>query len=126
MKFSFMSFSCPESTLEQMLEYAKKYGYDGVEPRVQAQHKHGIELETSTKKRKEIRRTFKDSGVECACIATSLRYCFTDAGKRKEMLETTRMFVDLAVEIGTKRIRVFGGNPDKEIEIDEAIKIVGE
>ncbi|MCX7704760.1 MAG: sugar phosphate isomerase/epimerase [bacterium] len=126
MKFSFMSFSCPESTLIEMLEYAKKYGYDGVEPRAQAQHKHGIELETSSKKRKEIKKIFQDSGIECACIATSIRYCFVDREKRKNALETTRSFIDLAVEIGTTRIRVFGGVPDIDIPEEDAVKIVGE
>ncbi|MCM8759512.1 MAG: sugar phosphate isomerase/epimerase [Candidatus Omnitrophica bacterium] len=126
MKFSFMSFSCPKSTLIEMLEYAKKYGYDGVEPRSQAQHKHGIELETGTSKRKEIKKIFQDSGIECACIATSIRYCFVDPDKRKEALETTKAFIDLASDIGTKRIRVFGGVPDRKISIDEAVKIVGD
>ena len=126
MKFSFMSFSCPECTLVEMLDYAKKYGYDGIEPRAQAQHKHGIELETSGRARKEIKNIIEDSGIECACIATSIRYCFTDAQKRKEAIETTREFIDLAGDIGASRIRVFGGVPDKEIEINQAIEIVGE
>ncbi|MCM8822753.1 MAG: sugar phosphate isomerase/epimerase [Candidatus Omnitrophica bacterium] len=126
MNFSFMSFSCPEADLPKMLEYAKKYGYNGVEPRSQAQHNHGIELEASPKKRNEIKRIFEDSGIECACLATSLRYCFTDPTKRKEAIETTKAFIDLALDIGTKRIRVFGGIPDKEMSVEDAIKIVGE
>ncbi|MCM8765189.1 MAG: sugar phosphate isomerase/epimerase [Candidatus Omnitrophica bacterium] len=126
MRFSFMSFSCPEANLVEMLEYARKYGYDGVEPRSQAQHNHGIELDASNKKREEIKRTFEDSGIECACLATSLRYCFVSPVKRKESIETTKAFIDLAVAIGTKRIRVFGGIPDNEISVNDAVKIVGE
>lgn len=126
MKFSFMSFSCPEASLVEMLEYARKYGYEGVEPRSQAQHNHGIELETNSKKRKEIRKMFQDNGIECACLATSIRYCFADDEKRRYAIETTKAFIDLASDIGTKRIRVFGGIPDKEMSIDEAIKIAGD
>ncbi|HOJ30553.1 MAG TPA: sugar phosphate isomerase/epimerase family protein [bacterium] len=126
MKFAFMSFSCPEADLYKMLDYARKYGYDGVEPRAQAQHNHGIEIEASKEKRKEIKKFFDESGIECSCIATSIRYCFTDAQKRKESIGMTRAFIDLACDIGVKRIRVFGGVPDKEISVDEAIKIVGE
>ncbi|MCM8805380.1 MAG: sugar phosphate isomerase/epimerase [Candidatus Omnitrophica bacterium] len=126
MKFSFMSFSCPQASLSEFLDYARKYGYDGVEPRAQAQHNHGIEIETGKEKRKEIKRIFEDSGIECACIATSLRYCFTDEKKRKESIQLTRAFIDLAADIGVKRIRVFGGVPDKEISVEDATKIVGE
>ncbi|MGB9642660.1 MAG: sugar phosphate isomerase/epimerase family protein [Candidatus Ratteibacteria bacterium] len=126
MKFAFMSFSCPEADLYKMLKYAREYGYDGVEPRAQAQHRHGIEIEAGKEKRKEIRKIFDESGIECSCLATSIKYCFTDAQKRKESLEMTKAFIDLACDIGAKRIRVFGGVPDKEISVDEAIKIVGE
>lgn len=34
-----MSFSCPELNLDEMIEVAKKYGYNGVEPRISAEHK---------------------------------------------------------------------------------------
>lgn len=126
MKFCFMSFSCPEASLVEMIEYAKKFGYEGVEPRAEAKHNHGIEIETGKEKRKEIRRIFEESGIECACLATSLKYCMTDAEKRKQAIERTKKFIDLACDIGTKRIRVFGGNPDNPISKQEAIKIVGE
>lgn len=125
MKFSFMSFSCPEANLVEMLGYAKKYGYDGIEPRAQSQHKHGIEIDTNKQQRNEIKKIFLDSGVECACLATSVRYCFSDEGKRKENIELTKAFIDLSCDIGTKRIRVFGGMPDREMLESEAIEIVG-
>jgi|LSQX01.2.fsa_nt_gb sugar phosphate isomerase/epimerase len=126
MKFSFMSFTCPEATLNEMIDMAKKYGYEGIEPRAQGQHKHGVELNATPEKRKEIKTIFQNSGIECACIATSLKYCFTDKVKRDENIDTTKKFIELAKDIGCKRLRVFGGNPDKEIGVEEAIKIVGE
>jgi hypothetical protein len=33
---SFMSFSCPNQSLEGMLALAKRYGYGGIEPHIQA------------------------------------------------------------------------------------------
>jgi len=126
MKFAFMSFTCPEATLDEMIKMAEKYGYEGIEPRAQAEHKHGVEITAGSEKRREIKKAFENSGIECACIATSLKYCFTDKVKRQEYIETTRKFIDLARDIGCKRLRVFGGNPDKEIPAEEAIKIVGD
>jgi len=126
MKFAFMSFTCPDATLQEMFELAKKYGYEGIEPRAQAEHKHGVEITASREKREEIKKVFEDSGIECACIATGLKYCLTDRVKRQEYIDTTRKFIDLASDIGCKRLRVFGGNPDKEITAAEGIEIVGE
>ena len=40
MKYSFMSFSCPELKLEEILKLAQKYGYEGIEPRIGSGHKH--------------------------------------------------------------------------------------
>lgn len=126
MKFSFMSFTTPKSTLKEMLDIAKKYGYDGIEPRAQLGHKHGVEIETTAKERQDIKKQFEGEGIECACIATSIRYCFKDEEKRQKEIELTKRFIDLAVDIGCKRIRVFGGEPDVVMSFDEAIKIVAE
>ncbi|MDD3726417.1 MAG: sugar phosphate isomerase/epimerase [Candidatus Ratteibacteria bacterium] len=126
MKFSFMSFTTPDKSLKEMLDIAKKYGYDGIEPRAQTGHKHGVEITTTANERKEIRKLFSESGIECACIATSIRYCFTDETKREKEIDITKRFIDLAVDTGCKRIRVFGGEPDMVISFDDAIKIVAE
>ncbi|MCX8081936.1 MAG: sugar phosphate isomerase/epimerase [bacterium] len=126
MKFAFMSFTTPDKTLKEMLDIAKKYGYDGIEPRAQQGHRHGVELEATVEERNKIKKTFEDERIECACIATSIHYCFTDDEKREKEIELTKRFIDLAVDIGCKRIRVFGGMPDKTISYEEAIKIVGD
>jgi len=126
MKFSFMSFSCPDATLGEMLEMAKRYGYDGIEPRAQAGHRHGVELEASAEQRREIRKIFADSGVECACIATSIQCCKVDAAKRSEQIDLTRRFIDLAADVGCRRLRIFGGKPDADIPMADAIRYAGE
>jgi len=33
MKYAFMSFSCPELNLDQMLALARRFAYDGIEVR---------------------------------------------------------------------------------------------
>ena len=127
MKFAFMSFSCPEATLKEMLDMARKFGYNGIEPRAQCQHKHGVELDASPEQRRAIKKMFSDSGIECACIATSAVYNFSDAAKRKEHVELTKQFIKLAPEVGCHRLRVFGGPADvKDRTKGEAVKIVGD
>lgn len=111
MKYSFMSFSCPELSLEETLSLAKKIAYDAIEPRISAGHKHGIELDTTASGRKEIKQKAIDSGIVLCCIATSC--CLGNPLTTKQQVDETIRCIDLAADIGVNRIRVFGGNiPD--------------
>ena len=58
MKISFMTFVAPEWTLEEHLTAAIRYGYDAIEPRCEADHAHGIELNSTKKRSGAIRLTF--------------------------------------------------------------------
>ncbi len=109
MKISFMTWSCPEWTVPQILQAAKKYGYHGVEPRAQANHKHGVETDATPAQRADIRRQFADAGIEISCIATSIRYSSSDPAERAEQVELTKRFADLAADLGCPYLRVFGG-----------------
>jgi sugar phosphate isomerase/epimerase len=46
MKLSFMTFVCPEWTIEEAVAFAREAGYDGVEIRVDAGHRHNISSES--------------------------------------------------------------------------------
>ena len=71
MKYAFMTFSTPELSLDDVVAAATQYGYDGVEPRLDAGHGHGVEVAASATKREAIKRTFAESGIVAACLATS-------------------------------------------------------
>ncbi len=126
MRFSFMSFSCPEATLSEMLDMAKRFGYDGIEPRAQAEHRHGVELEASAGQRREIKKAFEDTGVACACIATSIQCCKVSADLRREQADVAKRFIALAADIGCGRLRVFGGKPEEDIPMEDAIRYAAE
>ena len=124
MQYSFMSFSCPELSLEQMMEAARQFGYQGIEPRSASGHRHGVELETDKKKRRAIRTAVKAAGVPLACIATSLRY--SDPATAAAQVEETRKYIDLAHDIGCPRLRVFGGAIPQGKGRDGAITLLAE
>ncbi len=107
MKYAFMSFSCPQLTLDQMLALAARYGYDGIEPRLDSKHGHGIEVAMGAEARREARRKVEDSGIELACLATSCQYA--DPRQARVQVEATLRCVDLAADVGASRVRVFGG-----------------
>ena len=119
MKYAFMSFSCPDLNLSDMLALAKRLGYDGVEPRLVAQHKHGIETTTSAAERRAIKDQVAASGVPLVCLATSCVYA--DPAKAADMVAETRRCIDLAADIGCSRLRVFGGPIPKGVTREQAM-----
>ena len=126
MQLSFMTWACPDWTLTEVLTGAIKYGYDSVEPRVEAQHAHGIDLEMSKKARKEAQQIFSDMGIACCCLATSRTYAMADAAERKESVELTMRYADLAHDIGCPHLRVFGGGTPEGADYADVKKYVAE
>ncbi len=107
MKYSFMSFSCPGADVDGLISTAKKYGYDGVEPRTASGHSHGIEIDSTSEFREEVKKKFASSGIEISCIATSCKY--SDPENSGGNVELTKKFIELAGDVGAPAIRVFGG-----------------
>lgn len=124
MKYSFMTFSCPDLTLVQALTLAKKLGYDAIEPRLADGQKHGIELEIDTTRRRELRKVVADSGIPLCCIATSCMYA--NPAESKKEVENTRRAIDLAGDLGAPRIRVFGGQIKGGLSREQAVDLVAE
>jgi sugar phosphate isomerase/epimerase len=122
LKYSFMTFSTPKLTLAEVLAAAKRYGYDGIEPRLDAGHAHGIEVSLSAAQRQAVRRQVADSGVTLACLATSLRYANPE--QTETMVADTLTRIDLAADVGASAIRVFGGQIPKDLPRPKAIELV--
>jgi len=113
MKLSFMTWVCPDWNVKQIIEGAKKYNYDGVEIRVQTDHAHGLDIESDATARADFRKAFEDAGVEISCIATSLKFSNPDESVRQENIDLLRRYIELAHDVGSPNIRVFGGAEGK-------------
>ncbi|MFT5087109.1 MAG: sugar phosphate isomerase/epimerase [Candidatus Latescibacterota bacterium] len=128
MKYAFMSFSCPDLALDAMLELAKEIGYDAVEPRTSADHKHGIEIEASASERATIKSKAEAAGIRYSCVATSCRYA--DPETVAANIAETHQFIDLAADIGADKMRVFGGQMgedlNREAAIEQVVQALGE
>jgi len=122
MKYSFMSFSTPELGLGEMLQVAEELGYDGIEPRLDAGHAHGIERETDSDTRARIKEKVDASGVELACLATSCSYANPDTVG--DMIVRTHECIDLAADVGAPVIRVFGGAISTGVTRDRAVDLL--
>jgi sugar phosphate isomerase/epimerase len=122
MKYAFMTFSAPEQSLEALLDMATQYGYDGIEPRIGSEHKHGIELTASSAERRAIREAVAATNVALCCIATSCKYADPETAPR--WIAETRRAIDLAADLGVTRLRVFGGAIPAGLERTSAIEHV--
>lgn len=120
MRYSFMSFSMPDASLAELLAAAREYGYDGIELRISARHGHGVEPELDTAGRTDVRKAFSDAGVDVACIATSCR--FADPATVEQECNNARAAIALAADLGSHRLRVFGGQLPDGVERDGAVR----
>lgn len=109
MKFSFMTWVTPRWTLEELVNFASRVGYDGVELRVDVGHMHCIDWRISSGERRRIRKLFTDKDVKVSCIATSISFGFPDERIRRENIEVAKRYIELAGDLDAKVIRCFGG-----------------
>ncbi len=118
LKYAFMSFSTPRLSLEETFALATKLGYEGVEPRTERGHAHGIELERTPGERSEIREQAEEAGVEICCLALSTKVSLPDtcAAAASEI----GRYVELAFDIGCPRLRIFGGSFPKTVSREAA------
>jgi len=124
MNYSFMTFSCPKASLGEALAMAKRFGYDGLEPRISARHRHGIELGIDAAARETIRREAAASGIALCCLATSCKY--SDPATAGDQVAETLQAIDLAADVGAPRIRVFGGQLPKGRTRGESVELLAE
>lgn len=124
MKYAFMTFSTPKLSFDEVLATATRYGYDGIEPRLDAEHSHGVEVDATAQQRTAIRDKAEASGIALACLATSLQYA--DPARTDDMIAQTHDRIDLAGDLGVKSMRIFGGQipegSDREQAIDLLVK----
>lgn len=124
MKYAFMSFSCPDATVDQMLAMATRYGYDGIEPRIDENHRHGIEVAAASKERADVRRRVRDSGIAVCCIATGC--VFANPATAGANADHVRHCIDLAADVGCNRLRVFGGKIPAGLGREQALRVAAE
>ena len=124
MKYSFMTFSCPELTFDEVLALAGRLGYDGVEPRMDSEHRHAVEVAADAGMRAEFKKKADDAEIALCCLATSCTYA--DPAAKTKVIDDTLARIDLAADIGAPRMRVFGGNLAEGLARDDAIDLLAE
>ena len=111
MKLAFSTLGCPDWTVSQIVEAARRLGYDGVELRAVS---GSLDLlsrpEFAAKQIGTTRALFKDHGVEICCVDTSCVFHSPELSERVEQVELALRAAELAAQLSAPLIRVF---PDK-------------
>jgi sugar phosphate isomerase/epimerase len=110
LKFAFLSSTCPAWTFEEMVDGAKRLGYEGIDLRVEWGHNHHIELDSPAERRREARRYAADHGIAISCVAVSARFARATDQERHASVEDVKRYAALAADLGSPLLRVFGGN----------------
>lgn len=126
MKVSFMTFACPQWTYDEVLACAVELGYDGVEPRMDSKHAHGIEVALDAAGRRTARAKAEDAGVALCCLATSLQFAKVAADARATLLDEAKARIELAADLGMGGLRVFAGQPPEGVALADALVACGE
>ncbi len=114
MKLSLLTYNMARTwELPRLLEFARHGGYAAIELRAEANHRHGIELETTPQERREIRDRIQDAYLDVSCIGLSSRFDTPDSARRREVVERTKAYVELAAAVSCRRLRVFGNDMPK-------------
>jgi sugar phosphate isomerase/epimerase len=127
MKLSLLTYNLARQwDLPKLIEVARKFGYAGIEFRADAGHEHGVELALSAAERRQVRDRLEDAYLEAVCIGTGCRYESPNPSERLAQIDQTKRFIELAAEVGSTRVRVFGNNLPVGVRRDDCIAYVGE
>lgn len=126
MRLAFMTWACPSWTVEQIVEVAKRYGYEGVEFRLSVNHAHGVEVDMIEERKSFVRRIFRDNGLTVACLASGVRFSSADENERLKMVEQAKSEIELAANLDCNCVRVFGGNLPQGVERKDAHRYIAD
>lgn len=127
MKLCLLTYNLARAwNLSKLIDVARTCGFAGLEFRADAGHEHGVELERTPAERRQIRDQIEDAYLEAVCIGTGCRYESPDPAQRQENVEKTKRFIELAADVGSRRVRVFGNNIPATVRRDDCVKYVAE
>ena len=92
-------------TLEQVIERAKEYGYQGVE--IDGKRPHGDPLDMPRNRCRELRKYAQDHGVEIYAVAGNNDFSSPIPEHREAQLVYMRELLRMAADLNAKTVRVF-------------------
>lgn len=116
MKLAFTTLACPDWTLEQCIEAAQRYGYEGLELRLL--DGEVISSNLNSEQRQRIRIGASRAGIPIIGLDTSVRIAQPHTQSRTEQIREGIALLELAHDLEVPIIRVFAGPPVETTEAE--------
>ncbi len=105
MKLGFVTYQIGQDwNLPTIIDMCQKTGFTGVELRTS--HAHGVETELGKSEIRNIKKLFRESGVDIVGLGTAFEYHAVDPFEVKKNIEGTLQYANLAADLGCKGIKV--------------------
>lgn len=121
MKLSFTTLGCPTWDLPTICRKAREYGYDAIDFRGLQETLDVTTLPAFTAGVAQTLRMITDAGLAVSGIGSSLTVC--DDTKHAANIEEAKRTIPVALGLGCRSIRVFGGGDVKRLGKDGALKV---
>lgn len=127
MKLSFTTYRIGiGQTLEQLIAMAKRAGCVGIEFRIDQSQGHGIETSLDKPGRLRARRMLEDNYLETVSISTGCYLHHTGKEERTKSVAHAIEAGELARDMGSKFIRVFGDYVPEGMSAQDAVALVAD
>jgi len=108
----------PALTLEDLIDRAREYGYDGVE--IDGKRPHGSPLDLPRRRCQEIQLKARDAGVEIYAVAGNNDFSSPIPEYRESQLIYVRDLIRMTADLGVTILRVFAAWPGLTMTPDGA------
>ncbi len=112
-----------EWTNSEIISNCEKAGIQGVELR--STHAHGVEITLNKKERKEIKKMYKNSGVELVGLGSAEEYDQKDPALVRQAIENTKAFIKLSHDVGGSGVKVRPNHIHEDVPHEQTIEQIG-
>jgi sugar phosphate isomerase/epimerase len=123
---SFSTLGCPDWSFKQIVDFAAKHKYNGLELRGLQREIDITKVKEFTQDKASTLRMMGDHQLKFVNLGSSAMLHFSEAQERKKNLDEGKRFIDLAGELNCPYVRVFPNtipkDQDKSATMDLVIK----
>lgn len=105
-------------TIEEVIDRARRFGYDGVE--IDGKRPHGNPLDLPRARCLELQRAAKDAGVEIYAVAANNDFSSPVPEHRESQLAYVRDLIRMTADLGAATLRMFAAWPGVTLSPDGA------
>lgn len=120
MKIAFSTLGCPKWDLDTICRRAKEYGFDGLDFRGVLDDLDITTLPAFNQDLAATARKIKATGLEVSGISSSIKLCDKERGN--DNIEEARRTIPVALGLGCRFVRVFGGGDPAKTSRDDLVK----